>query len=754
MAITAAEAFRDYETDGVPSSGSHKIKKSDMRSWGAWIEAFINAIGANSGLVFTLRASLDLVLNHPAATMAWVIGDPVAANNGIYQKLGASGTGSWLRVSDLPFSFIIASDAGAGTANAIQATTPIPVSESALIILNVFEANTASPVTVSFNGGSALTIKTNTGSDVAAGGLVSGMRLLGVISGSTFRLVSDQVSSAIVAAAEDAADRAEAAASAINYVTSYGSVDLTGAVSAQAVIEAAVAWSYANNTPLFWPDGVYLSTASIPNFHDVRHQGPGVVKRGTDLWYITPPSYSEINHVYAAASGGLSTNDGLSASQPFDTFQNAIEAIEKWAPLERGQWQIDLAAGVYARGRFPDEGLMTAFPIRIVGPSVGGHPNVPTAIIREGATEAAFGILAFYTDIYVQDVKIEDYNGSSSSSGIRVNWGRVLTNNVHFEDCYYGVTGMNFATIDVKGGIFNDCGYLNSDSGQASGHAIRGVFHTKWEIGTQSAGTLANGPIIRNSAGAARAQEYADGHWDYVTIEDCSSGLRLLVNSRLNIDGSSFKRISNSAVYATQGSYVDPTSSTVFGTGADANGRNYSMGSGSNASGGGIIGQNVANSANPGILKTSFPNQVINSTANAAIDTFTVDQDALNDAQFSGISAKKLIARVSGDLTGTTGTFKRLLLRVGGTLAGGTPTTISFSQTATGPFEATFEVAFTGPNAQYVSMGGRHSSSSPVNNANTTIATNADVVVSLEGVMNNAADSITIKSVEWSQIGF
>ncbi|WP_201270523.1 hypothetical protein [Sinorhizobium meliloti] len=211
MAITAAEAFRDYETDGVPSSGSHKIKKNDMRNWGAWVEGLINAFTANGGLIFSSKATLDASLAYAANTMAWVIGDATVANNGVYGKVGASGVGSWTRRADLPFSFIIASDVGAGTANAIQATTSIPVSSSALVWTNIFEANTASPVTISFNGGSALTIKTNTNNDVVAGGLVAGMIVLGIVSGSAFRLLNDQVSSAIVAAAEAAQAAAEAA---------------------------------------------------------------------------------------------------------------------------------------------------------------------------------------------------------------------------------------------------------------------------------------------------------------------------------------------------------------------------------------------------------------------------------------------------------------------------------------------------------------------------------------------------------------
>ncbi|MGO6999022.1 hypothetical protein [Rhizobium leguminosarum] len=151
------------------------------------------------------RALLNADLAHPADTMAWVVQDTTIANNGIYQKVGASGTGSWLRVADLPFSFIDALDEGAGTPNAIVATTEMPVSESALIVFTVFEENTGSPVTISFNGSAPLTMETNSGNDIAAAGLPAGMQAFGRIIGTTFRLITDQANAAIVAAAEAAA---------------------------------------------------------------------------------------------------------------------------------------------------------------------------------------------------------------------------------------------------------------------------------------------------------------------------------------------------------------------------------------------------------------------------------------------------------------------------------------------------------------------------------------------------------------------
>jgi hypothetical protein len=178
MSKTANEVYRNFVTDGVVSSGNWDPSKLEIRELLTGYETVITAFTSNGGLIYTSKAQMDADLAHGVKSSAWVIGDPVAANNGVYQKQGGSGAGSWTRVADLPYSFIIASDVGAGTANAIQAITAIPVSSSALVWMNIFEANTATPVTVSFNGGSVLTIKTNTGNNPVVGGLVAGMIVL------------------------------------------------------------------------------------------------------------------------------------------------------------------------------------------------------------------------------------------------------------------------------------------------------------------------------------------------------------------------------------------------------------------------------------------------------------------------------------------------------------------------------------------------------------------------------------------------
>ncbi|TPI39317.1 hypothetical protein FJW07_14160 [Mesorhizobium sp. B3-1-9] len=216
MVDLANTIFRDFVTDGVPASGTNKPRKSKIREWGTWLESIVTAFTSNGGLIYGSKASMDADLAHGANSSAWVIGDATVANNGVYQKLGASGAGSWSRIADLPYSFIRATDAGAGTANAIQATTslPLPAADGvALIALNIFRNNTGA-ATVSFNGAEALTIKTANGNDVSVDYLVAGAIISGYVSGTTFRLITEVGTAADKAAAEAAAVAAENAQAA------------------------------------------------------------------------------------------------------------------------------------------------------------------------------------------------------------------------------------------------------------------------------------------------------------------------------------------------------------------------------------------------------------------------------------------------------------------------------------------------------------------------------------------------------------
>lgn len=149
----------------------------------------VGTVAADYG--FTTRAALFANLTPNNAEVALVNKDPTIAYNGIYVKVGATGTGSWTQLVDfVPGSQFVRALATGGTVNAIVATPNIDVYPSGgqLIMLTTVGVNTLSPVTVSF-GGSALTIKTAGGENIPIGGMPAST-YIGTISGSDFILSS------------------------------------------------------------------------------------------------------------------------------------------------------------------------------------------------------------------------------------------------------------------------------------------------------------------------------------------------------------------------------------------------------------------------------------------------------------------------------------------------------------------------------------------------------------------------------------
>lgn len=187
----------------------------------AFAEMQVQLEAAQAGaLVFGLKSQLTATVVVPSANiMAWVTGDPVTANCGIYRNTGTAGAATWVKITDVPQFVITGINAGAGTANAIQITTDLPVPAvdgRALIIVPILANNTVSPPTVAINGAAAIPIVSNSGTNITApNGITAGMFIAGFVAGGKFRLLSDQASAAVVAAAEAAAAAAIAAAATI-----------------------------------------------------------------------------------------------------------------------------------------------------------------------------------------------------------------------------------------------------------------------------------------------------------------------------------------------------------------------------------------------------------------------------------------------------------------------------------------------------------------------------------------------------------
>lgn len=208
--MTAAEALRDYETDGVPSSGPHEVKKSDLRTVIGNIELLVNAGGIGSAVWKVSKTALLADLSHGADTLGVVHDDPVAAQNGLYVKSGVAGFGSWGQITTfLPgYQFVTAINDGNSTANAyFMDTSPrLPAGDGvALVSFVVPLTNTSSVVSVSFDADPPLLIKTASGNEPAVGGLIEGMPISGVKIGPAFYMRSDQASAALLAQIENKA---------------------------------------------------------------------------------------------------------------------------------------------------------------------------------------------------------------------------------------------------------------------------------------------------------------------------------------------------------------------------------------------------------------------------------------------------------------------------------------------------------------------------------------------------------------------
>lgn len=108
---TGRYAYRDYVIDGVASSGDNEPVKSESREF---VDATADAIEvlelnqSTGGVVFTTKAQADTRLDYAAYTRAEIYDDPDEELNGVYQKQGATGFGSWLKISDLAVSVLSA----------------------------------------------------------------------------------------------------------------------------------------------------------------------------------------------------------------------------------------------------------------------------------------------------------------------------------------------------------------------------------------------------------------------------------------------------------------------------------------------------------------------------------------------------------------------------------------------------------------------------------------------------------------------
>ncbi|RCK68258.1 hypothetical protein DT076_16550 [Desertihabitans brevis] len=514
-----------------------------------------------------------------------------------------------------------------------------------------------------------------------------------------------------------------------------------------AAVQAALTAAAGNR--LVWPAGTYLIAQTLSGLHQVRHEGPGQIVRGSVTFYPAPKK-SQPNRLYVhpTSVNASDTNDGITSITPFKTVQAAFNALVNYGPVLDGEWTIQLAAGIYDEAVRVPENLRSVSPVTMHGPDVGGHPNVPTARFSRGAGAAYLGLRVYSPiELTVKDVKFSDYNGTSSSGGIGAANGAVVNAvNVHAFRCFYGLTSQG-ARLDAKGGIIEDCGRLPDGSGVGAG--IRSLMLSRHSIGTQNAGTLALGPIIKGCRYGVYAQESSTGHVDYVTFEDNEDAVVLRVNSRANLTGSSFAR--NWRDVRADGNshafFFDP----VFGTGANESQVHLLSNTGAEVTGAAYFtDRDPAYAVVPKTLQTMYPNQSIKATTTTLIHRNELKAPFWRNISTGLTGGKTVRVRVIGELIGTAGT-KRVNLRLGDS----TPASIVFTAVETGPFEVVGTIFFRDIASQLIHCSGTRHLGTSVRHAvvPATEAMTADTWAQVDGQVENTADTLLIHAVELGWTG-
>ena len=230
LTYNAKDVFAPTNTSGVARGAD----MSEARVWGSEVEALALSGAASGGaVIFDTLATANASLAYAANSMAWIVSDSTAANNGIYRKIGGSGSGSWSRIGDLPYAIVPVTASGGPNDIIGTSSIPAPTADRSALYIFTAPANNTGAMRFNLNGAGLVTLRDKKGSELTAGQVISGETQVLVKQGGQFRLLYDANFAALAASAT--ASAASAAAS-VDSVLSGGPQNVFATVAA---LEAA-----------------------------------------------------------------------------------------------------------------------------------------------------------------------------------------------------------------------------------------------------------------------------------------------------------------------------------------------------------------------------------------------------------------------------------------------------------------------------------------------------------------------------------
>jgi hypothetical protein len=510
-----------------------------------------------------------------------------------------------------------------------------------------------------------------------------------------------------------------------------------GTTNENAALTAALAAANSDGAELYWPPGNYLTTSSIPLLHTVKHRGPGIILRDGNEFPVEPRT-GDTNALYCDASAADDAGDGLSANDPIQQIRTAVDHLANYGPMLEGSWTITAAAGTYKGGVTVPRNLQSRDYITIQGPDVGGHPNVPTAIVSKSAdTAQTNGIAATdHVMLWLEDLKVT----GAFSRALNMQRHILLQYvNVHLDGTGGGSVGLNIVTHStyfVTGGIIE-----NFSNG------ILELFHVTRAFDTVAAS--ADQLLVRDCEVGLKAKEHCNGHLDYANFHDNDTGVELQAWSTTNPKLAEFER--NGVGFVLVNSELHNEDSVVFGTGADANGVTVlSLGNSSELSTFGWGGPG----GDPAIRTGHRPLVTIYHDYDGVTHTGTTDETDLitpgaimQDGVFAteGKAYRVVIeGETDNELVGTA----RILLRTSNIFM--TDVTVPAGTASNAKWHAEFDVVCTDDGAfQRASSRLLCDGQLPnVESAARTVDMSSDHSIKISATLADASDSITILSVE------
>ncbi|MCE0931627.1 hypothetical protein [Pseudomonas monteilii] len=363
-------------------------------------------------------------------------------------------------------------------------------------------------------------------------------------------------------------------------VKDYVDTPIDGVTSNQEGLVRAVAAAKALNADLEWPSTLVplVSTETIPDLHSVRHVGSGVIKAGSNLFYVNPDS-RQMNSLYIEPGG---TGDGLTAARPLAGINGSVEALRNYAPLV-GRWTVFGSGGGYNEAVIlPDWLANGGNYLAFTFPAPAGsqaEPATYAAVLNGIGVNSLQGFLSgagnrisisnlhfanWFDPAFANTSQVRRaFNASNGSFAFLVNCaftGNGLSN----------VAALPGATVVLTGGVLDGGRFgIDNTGGRISLSATAStysVIRNALEYGLyqkHESSTVIDFAEFRNNGKHPAAVRYGAAIFAY--------------KSNASVDTRGVKFYANNICWNVRGGFVadNPGNPDVYGSGADANTRRY-----------------------------------------------------------------------------------------------------------------------------------------------------------------------------------